>query len=354
MHKAACGFWRSALFAICVSSIQGSYAQPSHKAAQYKTFNSQAMTFGSDPKFFWIDNQELIFVSIEKFPDTSSKSAERLTYSVSRWNIQARTVRLVRDFGENRPLLCFYDGSLLYGAMHKRDAPAYYAKLGEVEREVNIQEYDYLFCQSRKNTPKLPVWTEGHEIRLLHKLGAGFLDFGDTKKGLENTPIRLYRYNAQQGEGLELPLKRRDTGKRFPYYEFKRAFFVVSDYYLHPRPKEIPYPVYWLYEDGRVEKIADIPWGPWRSSASFSPFPTRAGLIMASHNFNVRNANDIADAGLYLFVHGRVERIVKGWVDSLAVAVSPDGCKIAFTYAPVVTRRNNVLQAMDLCGGGVK
>jgi hypothetical protein len=189
---------------------------------------------------------------------------------------------------------------------------------------------------------------------LLHKLGAGFLDFGDTKKGLENTPIRLYRYNAQQGEGLELPLKRRDTGKRFPYYEFKRAFFVVSDYYLHPRPKEIPYPVYWLYEDGRVEKIADIPWGPWRSSASFSPFPTRAGLIMASHNFNVRNANDIADAGLYLFVHGRVERIVKGWVDSLAVAVSPDGCKIAFTYAPVVTRRNNVLQAMDLCGGGVK
>jgi hypothetical protein len=352
MDKAVFQFWRLALFAICTSVVAGSYAQPSkQRPAQYETFDSQATTFGSDPKFFWVDNQELVFVSVQKFPDSPSKRAERLTYSVSRWNIQARTVSTVRDFGEDRPLLCFYDGFLLYGAMHKRDAPAYHVKLGGVEREVNIKDYDYLFCQPRKNIPKLPVWTEGREIRLLHKLGAGFLDFGDTQKGSENTAIRLYRYNAQQGEGLELQLRRRDTGKRFPYYEFNRAFFVESDYYLHPRPKEVPYPIYWLYEDGRIEKIADIPWGPWRSSASFFPFPTRVGLVMASHNFNVRNRNDLAHAGLYLFNGSGIEKLLGGWLGNAFVAVSPDGCTIAFSFSPTVSDKNQTLKAMSLCKG---
>jgi hypothetical protein len=107
-----------------------------------------------------------------------------------------------------------------------------------------------------------------------------------------------------------------------------------------------------MYRDGRVEKIADIPWGPWRSSAGFRPFPTRAGIVMASSNFNVRDNTDLAHAGLYLLTsEGRLEKVLSAWVDGLDVSVSPDGCMIAFTYARVVTRKNNVLQAMNLCAG---
>ena len=182
----------------------------------------------------------------------------------------------------------------------------------------------------------------------MEKLDAGFVDYGDRLKWLENTPVAFYRHGAKQHEGIDLAIGRRDAGKRFHYYEFKRAFYFASHYHHHPRPKEIPYPVYWLYADGRVEKLADIPWGPWRA-AGLDTAPTRAGLVMASSNFNVRNANDLEHAGLYLLSNGRVEKILRAWVASLAVAVSPDGCSIAFTYAPVMTQKNNVLMAMRLC-----
>jgi hypothetical protein len=325
------------------------------KTSKYTIFDSRAMTFGSDPKFFWINDNELLFVSIRTSPDTSAPAQERFTYAVSRWNIQTGAVTEVKDFGENRPDICLNDGFVLYRGTRKDGAPeAYHGKLGQSMRQVDGKQYGFFFCQLRDKTPKLPDWTEGREIRWLEKLDAGFVDFGDTQKWLENTPIRLYRHNAKQAEGIQLPFGRRDVGKRFRYYAFRSAFFVESDYYLHPRPREVPYPVYWLYTDGRIEKILEIPWGPWRSSASFFPFPARAGLVMASSNFNVRDNSDLGHAGLYLLSDGRVEKILSGWIANLEVAVSPNGCKIAFTYAPVVTRKNNVLQAIDLCEGRAK
>ena len=57
----------------------------------------------------------------------------------------------------------------------------------------------------------------------------------------------------------------------------------------------------------------------------------------------------LAHAGLYLLNAGRVEKLAKGWIAGLAVAVSPDGCRIAFSYSPAVTEKKNVLQAMSLC-----
>lgn len=96
--------------------------------------------------------------------------------------------------------------------------------------------------------------------------------------------------------------------------------------------------MYWLYADGRVEKIADLPWGPWRQ-AGLAVFPTRAGLVLASS----------AAAGLYLLHAGQVDKLLEGRIAGLAVAVSPDGCRIAFSYSPAVTEKKNVLQAMSLC-----
>jgi hypothetical protein len=330
-------------------------SKPARSAERkYPIFDSRtrAHTFGAtDPQFFWIDNNEVLFLAVEAFTDGGAPNNERVKYTVARWDIRSGAISKVRDFGEDRPRICYYEGQVLYQFRRRDDSlVAYHGNLGEPERAVDPREYGQLFCRALVDVPDVPNWMKGREFRHLERIGDGFVDFGEQKTAMQNTPVRLYRFDERQEEGIELPFGRRDIGRRFPYYAFRGAYFVESHYYVHPRPQSVPYPVFWLHRDGRIEKILDIPWGPWRSSASFFPFPTRIGVVMASSNFNVRNSNDLAHAGLYLSTReGRVEKLLKAWIEGLGVRVSPDGCKIAFTYAPVVTRKNNLLQAMDLC-----
>jgi hypothetical protein len=307
----------------------------------------RARAFGaSDPQLFWINNEEVLFLAVRVFSDTPGK--ERLNYTVSRWNTSSGEILKVRDFGENPPRICYYEGQVLY-LLRRKDGVlvAYHGKLGEPAHAVESSQYGRTLCRRLDEIPKTPDWMKDREARRLERINDGFIDFGERQKWLENTPVRLYRYGENQEGGKQLPFGRREINWRFPYYEFKNAYFVESDYWVHPRPREIPYPVFWLYLDGRTEKIADIPWGPWRSSASFFVFPVRPGIVMYSHN--ARNEFDIAHAGLYLLRDGTVERIVKGWV--VGTVVAPDGCKVTFTYAPNMTSKSSALKVMNLCAG---
>ena len=318
--------------------------------SRHPTVDSRTLTDGANPNFVWIDNEELLFVSATPNPG-AKRSWEQVNYAISRWDTRSGVVTRVRAFGHERPSLCLHEGLFLYGRrLRDGSLEAYHGKLGESEQRVDPSRYVPLFCRPRGEAPALPKWTEGREIRMLEKLGAGFVDFGDEQKSSENTPVRLYRHGMAREEGIELPFGRRGIAKRFPYHEFQRAFFVASDYPQSPPQQRVPYPVYWLYADGRVEKIADLPWGPWRQGR-LSVVPTRAGLVVASGNFYVYEPTDLRHAGLYLLAQGRMQKLLEGWIAGLVLAVSPDGCTIAFSYSPVVTERKNVLRAMRLCGG---
>ena len=308
-----------------------------------------ARSFGaSDPQLFWINNEQVLFLAVQAIAEHGTSSKERLDYTVSSWNTRTGEVFKVKHFGENAPRICYYEGQVLYEARRKDGSfVTYHGKIGELDRAVDSREYGRTLCRRLDDIPKMPSWTKDRETRRLERLSDGFIDYGERQKWMENTPVRLYRYGENQEAGKLLPLGRREISWRLPYYEFKDAYFVESHYPQHPRPRHVPYPVFWLYRDGRVEKIAEIPWGPWRSSASFFVFPAKPGLVLYSHN--ARNEFDIAHAGLYL-LHKKVEQVLRGWVVGLAVA--PDGCKLAFTYARNMTRKNNVLQVMNLCAGG--
>jgi len=162
---------------------------------------------------------------------------------------------------------------------------------------------------------------------------------------MSNSPIRLYKPGAKQVDGLTLPFGRRDVEPRFPYFDFANAFFVESHTSIHPRPKNVPYPVYWLYEDGRIQKFADIPWGPWRARAGFLVIPVRPGILMLS--YNARSPEQIDHAGVYLLRRGHVEKIAPGWI--LGVKVSPNGCNVALNYAPFMSRKDGTLRVLELC-----
>jgi hypothetical protein len=318
--------------------------------SKYQIYDSRtvAYTHGSNySQFHWIDNDEIVFVAMHIVPDTSHPNKEQVSYAIKRWNIQTGIVRLVRDFGRDRPRLCLSQGHVLISTRRQDDTfEVYHGLLGSEKADNPSRGYSYVFCRPVDQVPSLPAWTHEREIRWLERLGDGFVDFGDRRKVFEQTQLRLFRHGAKEHEGIGLPLYRRTVKPRFPHYAFQNAFFVESDWHVQPRPKDIPQPVYWLYADGRVEKIADVPWGPWRT-ASLAIAPTKVGLVMASSNF--QSTTDLGNAGLYLLKDGKVERILNGWIEGLALAVSPDGCKAAFAFAPVVSMKQAILRVIDLC-----
>jgi hypothetical protein len=256
---------------------------------------------------------------------------------------------VIKDFGEDRPSVCFNEGYTLIQVRRKDGSfEAYQGKLASISSDDPRRRYNRFLCRPLDALRERPAWTEGREIRMLEKVNAGFIDFGDEKKSRENTPIVLYKPGAGRDQGTMLPFGRRDVVPRFPFYSFEGSFFVESDYYQRPRPKDAPYAVYWLHPTGHVDKIADIPWGPWRGALTWTE-PTRVGVVLVSHAFNVRDSSDLKDAGIYLIAAGKVVRLLKAWVR--ATGVSPDGCKVAFDYSDVVTDKHNVLKAIELCKG---
>lgn len=305
-------------------------------------------------RLFWISNEEVLFVGyLAALISSDKRASKRPDYNVSVWNVRTNAIRILRSFGENSPTPCFSDGHVLVQIRQKDgEHRSYYGDTSDIKLAAPGQRFNELFCRPVEQVPSLPTWTERREVRLLEKFGAGFVDFGERTGGMENTPARLYKFGTGDREGVQLPVGRRDIEKAFPYYTFKDAFFVESSYVHWPRPKGVPYPVYWLYPDGRMEQIIDLPWGPWRSSASSWPLPTKVGVLLVSHNANIRNEKDLAHAGLYVMSAGKVAKLITAWIQ--ATAVSPSGCRVAFDFADRVTRAQNVLRAIDLCNGELK
>lgn len=302
------------------------------------------------PQFYWINNDELLFVPMQITPDASAPNGARVNFSLARWHTRTGAITKLRDFGTGEPRLCFLEGYLLLVVIERDNTRrVYHGPLGAERADNADRRFNYVLCRPTDELPGPPAWTEGRHIRWLEQPNSGFIDFGELKQGINYEPLVLYTPGAGQTEGIQLPLYRRRTIPRFPYFPFKDAFFVESNWHVHPRPKDIAYPVYWLYRDGRVERIADIPWGAWRATSDFTVVPTRAGLLLISSN--VRSPTDLANAGLYLLTAQKIEKLSTAWIEGHSVAMSPNGCRAAFTYATTITQKRNILQVIDLCSG---
>ena len=301
-------------------------------------------------RIFWVSDEEVLFVGYGTLGRaTEGHAAEIGDYQMSIWNVRSNAVRVLHEFAEGGPYPCFSEGHLLVRVRAQGQLQSYYGDKDSIRKMATNREFHEMFCRPVQDVPVLPRWTRERDVVWLQKVDAGFVDFGERAKGTEHGPVRFHRHGSSEREGILLPVGRRDIRRSFPYYAFKDAFFVESTYLHLPRPEGVPYPVYWLYRDGRLEKILDLPWGPWRSRGSSWPVPTKRGIVIISHNANPRNAADLRYAGLYLVTSGSVKKILTGWIQ--ATAVSPNGCWLAFDVADRISRRANVLKAVDLCRG---
>ena len=319
----------------------------------YSVFNSHAYVYGDQiaRAIFWISADEILFVGSRLDSGLSaSESLSVVDFHVQIWNVQTGVVRTLRDFGPDHPSVCFNDGSVLL-RVRARDGTyhAYHGALGHIVEDDPKRGFSAIFCRPLNELPRRPAWMEGRALAWLGKANEGFLDFGETTRALENLQVRLYRLGSDKDEGIVLPFGSRQIKHRLDYYAFRDAFFVDSSFFRNPPGPDVQYPVYWLFRDGRSEKILDIPYGTWRTGI---PVPVRHGVIAISHHFNARNAHDLLDAGMYLITRRGPTWLLKAWIDE--VAVSSDGCRVAFAYAEVATGRRgrSILRAIDLCKEG--
>jgi hypothetical protein len=293
-----------------------------------------------------------MFVGIRIVSDpTVAHTGERVEYKLDIWNIRNGAIRTLREFGRQSIRPCFSDGHVLVWTRTKDGThQSYYGDTNSISLAAPGKQFDGLFCRPVEQVPTLPVWTQGREIRWLERIDGGFLDFGDERGFLENTPVRFYRHGATQEEGITLSIGRRDVTKRFRYYAFRRKYAVETTSSVLPRSRGVPYSLLWLSIDGKLELIGDIPYGEWRRGGSVWSTPTRAGILSVSTNANVRNARDLAHAGLYLTSERGIAKLVTSF--TTATAVSPDGCKVAFNASDTIGEKQSVLKAIELCDGG--
>lgn len=300
----------------------------------------------------WINDDEIMFVGIRIIPDPSvAHTGEGVEYKLSIWNIRNGAVRILRDFGRRSIRPCFSDGHVLVWTRTKDGVhQSYYGDTNSIALAEAGKQFHGIFCRPVDQVPKLPAWTEGHEIRWLEKIDGGFLDFGDKGKILENTPIRFYRHGAKKDDEIVLSIGRRDVKTTFPYHAYVNAYAVETTHSVQPLAQGVPYILYWLRPNGQIERNGEIPYGEWRRGGSTWSIPTRAGILSISTNANVRNARDLAHAGLYLTNDRGFGKILTSF--TTAAAVSPSGCRVAFNASDTIGEKQSVLKAIDLCVGG--
>jgi hypothetical protein len=129
------------------------------------------------------------------------------------------------------------------------------------------------------------------------------------------------------------------TGIRF--YPFRGAYLMAEQGFQGK-----PSTVWWLYPDGRTERV-EMPVGPWdkqgRINSSFAA--SRAGILV--------HLPVPMNWSLYAVQSKRIVELVKGAV--MRYSVSPDGCKVAYLHQELKpasakrTERIPVLKALNVC-----
>lgn len=286
----------------------------------------------------WLDNDKIVFQGTE---NTTPRIGED---TISIWKIGAG----VRIYKKHVKGLCFHYQNISYFSNDDASKPRqkYAGPFGE-EIPVDDKTTDTQACGSVAEFGPI------RQLRHLWPLmpGHGAIDLGPIRgrESLENTPVALIQKDG--GERKVLPLYRREIAG-FLYYPFRQAYWVWSDYYdpitkinFGNWPADLPRPQWWLTPDGKVTEIV-IP-APWNRSSAYSYFPTKEGVVIIGHD--QRHPSSLDDNGMYLLrPNSTVETIIRGAISN--VAVSPDGCSVAFIDIEVPPHRSSArLKYTKLC-----
>lgn len=270
---------------------------------------------GGNPAIYWLDNERVLFIGHNRI---KPEPGGNIVLALLQWHI-GKGLTLLREGVDS---LCYRPGQIRYSVKDGKTKGRIFYQ-GQVGQELQIKPKgnDQLNCDwTYESSAKLD---NRSTQRLLPGHGELYLGPAYGKESLDNTPV-VHRANGDHRE-TELPFGRRETGGGIRYYEFRGAYFVRLAYFDPIRKITSSWPsgslqrAYWLWPDGRTEQL-EFP------SDMGDPQPSQAGVVYRI------TAIDESKNGIYLYRdHSKRMLIVRGHVTDMAV--SPDGCKLAFSHA---------------------
>lgn len=282
---------------------------------------------GIPQTIYWLDNNRVLFKTVK---DNEKKRVTTGPFNLSIWDTTTNKVTPYTDY-VNSLTVCYREGFVYYAladdpfyVQHQQKNWRHFA--GEFGKEkpfvppsVKNVRYNDMDCRYH-TVPVAAEKLEGpkrHDLRfLLHR--HGYLDFGLRSVNHNRKPTLYYRKG--KNEPISLPNLSRQY---FDYYEFKGAYFV--------RPIGRVNAVWWLYPDGKLEEITfpDVPYKPSGNNL----YSNRKGFFVSFYDGHPPNFKVPGNTGGYLISeNGKQIKVISGYLNG--EVVSPDGCKITFTYYP--------------------
>lgn len=265
----------------------------------------------SDPHIYWIDNDRVLFRTVKGNDKTRISSGP---FNLSIWEI-GKGVKAYTGYHAS-VTACIREGMIHRTQKDSQGkVQRFYGKFGE-EKEFEFPKtkgafFDDMNCRVNDNAEIVSKRQSGRRIRpLLNR--HGYLDLGPQNKPsrLHKEPRKLFR--SGDNKALEISIPPSDID-RILYYEFKDAYMVYS-YEAGKR-------FWWLYPDSKLEEV--------RTSFGMA-YPTLSGFVAGRGK--PKSDYDPGTVGLYFWSDKQHIKLISGYVHS--VAVSPDGCKLAFVHYP--------------------
>ncbi|MDF0651762.1 MAG: hypothetical protein P0121_09875 [Nitrospira sp.] len=306
---------------------------------------------------YWLDNERVLFLGNQTSEPIGQDDQWLLI-----WDTKRNSITRYRQHVMN---FCYRDGIIQYrtGARQQNTGKHlwtfYRGKLNEESIDTTPdRKEDKLNCRYISVWPRF-MNGKTHAI-LREDDGYLLLDEKAPNVKFENYPILYFKGGI--GESIPLPF-RRYQADRVEFYPFKGAYFLAPSSYfieetsthLTPWPPNIPLFTWWLFPDGKTEKV-EIPLGLW-TKGGLKFYPTREGVFLV--NRHSRSDRDPGNAGGYVVKGKQVSKVINGVLTDIST-VSPDGCRVAFSHTPAPendrfdARNKRTLKMIDVCAKGVR
>lgn len=310
-----------ALFLMVVSPQLAACGEPHYPIKDSKFPAAEA-------KLGWLDNERVIFHGYElgKFGQKSPDDGHELRETgLFIWDTGKNTVSKYWDIDGPVPL-CVFRGQIFFSKKLKEKENKWLVISGVLgkEEEKEVSGGVSVNGHSCRVSDRKPSWMKEDKHRRLPLLEEhGYLDFGTpiwVDPSGKVSPIILY--GPDSNKRVELPLAGRQIQFYTTYFEFADAYLLKGE-----QPTSDAVPVWQLKPDGTVTKMLEPVGRDWERMGWGGEHLTKKGLFLVGGRAEYGTAGT---AGAYLFVNDRLQRLIAGLVWN--VAVSPDGCKIAFIH----------------------
>jgi hypothetical protein len=307
----------------------------------------------------WIDNDRIVFAGgTPTLPDEAEKSND-LQFGIYIWDTKNDTYTLHKKL-ENAPaVFCYHDGYLVYSI----ELPTQHqiiigGRLGE-ERELQPRIEGSKWPELSKCLnlqPESDILPE-HASAFTHALqnGDGYLylgsktSFGQNINGEQDTQ-HAKLYSVKEKTLLDLPILLKEfSSSTTTYSKYGNQYVFVpgwpkdQPWVNHDTgwPAAKPLTVYMFSNDGNVSTTM-VPAGYWNGRPQ--ALPTKKGLLIVTNNAPGANSKN---AGGYLLTAGKMKKLYDHLTNG--IGVSPDGCKIVYSYNDYNRWTKDYMRIIDLC-----